>query len=345
MPKSKNLVILAAVVAVLAIVSVLQKTSHHRTTSRPSTAVLLEGTWSGDNVARIALGLGEEPDIVVLEKGPDGWIVPSCWNARASRTKIDGLLKVLSGLQGEFRSDREDVLADYGLGPADAVTIRVRDAQGAEVASLDVGTAPAGARGQFVRRPGSNAVYVSGTGVLAPLGLYGGPARPSARTFLDLQAVQDERNDVDRIELVDEHGARTLAKVFAAAPAAGDSAGAGGVDRLTWEWTLSGDTSGPAAKTKADGVLGAAVSIRAVDVDDPAGDPALYGLDAPARVATVVFADGHTRRLAFGNERPADGDKPAGVWLRVDDDPTVWVATAYAANNLFKAGADLLPTP
>lgn len=342
MLKTRHLVILAALVAVLAAVSIGQKASHRKTTTRPSTATVVEGPLDADAVERITIGHGGDDAAVVLERRPDGWAVPTAWNAPASPQKVDGLLKALAGLDGEFRSDREGVLADYGLAGGDAVTIRVFGAGGASLAALDVGRSPEGAQGQFVRRPGGNAVYVSARSVLAPLGLYSGPGAPTSRHFLELQAVKEDRLAVDRIVLEDEHGVRTLAKVFPE-PAPADSTGAvPEPDRLTWEWSLEG-AAGVPLKTKADGVLGAVVSVRAVDVDDPAADPAAYGLDAPARRATVVFADGRELVLAFGAERAAADGKPAGTWLRAGDDPAVWVVTSYVANNIFKAPADLLP--
>ena len=83
-------------------------------------------------------------------------------------------------------------------------------------------------------------------------------------------------------------------------------------------------------------MLGAVTSLRAVDVDDPAAPAADYGLAEPARRAVVVFADGRELVLAFGAEREAAEGRQAGTWLRVGDQPTVWVATTYAVGNIFK---------
>ncbi|MFO7610390.1 MAG: DUF4340 domain-containing protein [Candidatus Krumholzibacteriia bacterium] len=344
MLKSKPLAILAVVVIVLGAIALMQKSSHERRTSLPAQAVLLDGAWTGDDLGRIALGHGGQPEVVVLERGPEGWTIPTSWHAQASAQRVDALLRVLGGLAGEFRSDRESVLADYGLTPEGSVTIRAWDTGGGEVIALDVGAQAQGAQGQFVRRPGQSAVYVAGANVLSALGLYGGPDRPTGRHFLDLQAVQEDKTQVDAIVLEDEHGARTLAKVFAPVPA--DSAAAAAepqVDRLTWEWELTEPSREPLLKTRADGVLGAVTSVRAVDVDDPAGDPAAYGLDEPARRAILRFADGRELVLAFGAERPAADGSPAGVWLRAGDDPTVWVVTTYAVDGIFKTTQDLRP--
>ncbi len=345
MLKPRHLVILAVVVAALAAISLLQKTSHERSTARPSSALLLDGSWTRDDLDRITLGHGAEPEAVVLQRTPAGWTVATAWQAAASGQKLDALLATLSGFKGEFRSAGTDVLADYGLTPEAAVTIRASDGDGREVIALDVGNQAAGGQGQFVRVPGSDAVYVSGASVLSALGLYGGPARPDSRQFLELQAVQEDKNSVDRIVLEDEHGTRTLAKVFAMVPAAaGDSTAAEAeIDRLTWEWELVGSPTRPLAKTRCDGVLGAVTSLRAVDVDDPTAPAADYGLAEPARRAVVVFADGRELVLAFGAERPAVEGLQGGNWLRVDDQPTVWVATTYAVGNIFKSLEDLQP--
>lgn len=349
--RPKLLVILAVAVVVLGGISFLQKSSHERRTSRPTQAVLLEGAWTDQDLARIVLGYGAEAEAVVLERTPEGWSIPTAWHAAASAQKVQALLSTFGGLAGEFRSDRESVVADYGLTPEGSVTIRAQDASGAEIVALDVGAQAPGNQGQFVRRPGEPAVYVSGSNVLAALGLYGGPALPQSRHFLELQAVQEDKTEVDAIVLEDEHGARTLAKVYAEVPAAAGgttaadttTAAAPEVDRLTWEWELAAPTRESLLKTRADGVLGAATSMRAVDVADPAADPAAYGLDAPSRRAVLQFADGRELVLAFGAERPAEDDRPAGVWMRVGDLPTVWVVTTYAVNNLFKTLADLQP--
>ena len=340
MLKTKHLVILAVAVAVLAGIALLQDVRHEERTGRSASTVLLAGELTRDDAARIALGRGDEPEAVVIERTPAGWRLATAWDAAASGQRIDALLKALSDLTGEFRSDDPAVLADYGLADTTAVTIRVWDADGGQLAALDVGRSPAGARGQFVRKPDADAVYVSGTGLLAPLGLYGGPDRPTGRHFLDLQAVQEDKTEVDRIVLADGAGERVLAKVYAEVPAPADSAAAAGaepgLDRLTWEWKLAGTDDGPLAKTKADAVLNAATSVRAVDVDDPGADPAAYGLDEPARTATLVFADGRELALRFGDARAAADGAPAGVWMTAGDDPTVWVVTSYTADNIFR---------
>lgn len=345
MIKTKHLVILVVIMAVLIGISLLQKASHRKSTSGSSTTTVLDTELTKDDLSRITVAYGLEGDVLDLQAAPTGWVVASAWNARANEQRIDTLLRNLSGLKGEFRSDDESVVADYGLGGDSSLRIRAFGPGGDEVLAVDVGNKSERAPGHFVKLPDDPAVYLTEAGVLSHLGLYDGPERPKQSHFLDLNAVKEDRLDVDGIILRD--GDRTLefAKEFAVTqPAEDDTTGAGPtIDRMTWEWKLTTPQSRTLAKTKADGVLGALVSVRAVDVGDPETDPDVTGLTAPVRSATLVLEDGREVTMTFGKPREKDGDRPAGVWMRVEGDPTLWVVTEYTVNNAFKKLEDLLP--
>jgi hypothetical protein len=286
---------------------------------------------------------------VVLLSTPTGWVVASAWDAPVSTQRLEALLRNMSDLSGEFRSDNESVLADYGLADEDAVKVRAFDKEGNLALAVDIGGQPERFPGNFIKRPGSSAVYLSQVNLLSQLGLYDGPAEPGNRHFLELQAVKEDRLAVDRITLNDGGQVLDLVKEFAQEkPAegqetAGDEDEPAGLDRTTWEWKLTAPRSKALAKTKADGVLGSLVSIRATDVDDPSGDLAAFGLDDPFRTATMVRQDGTEMTLEFGDTREAEGDLQAGVWMKVRGEPTVWIVSEYTVNNIFKTVEDLLP--
>ena len=343
MLKTKNLVILAVIVVILAGISFIQKSGHEKTTSAAATAVVAEGEFSRDNLKRITIGYGDQPEVVVLAAQPDGWVVESAWDAPADEQKIDNLLRNLSDLRGEFRSDKADVLADYGLDDASSIKIRGADTAGTEVLAIDVGKKAEGGQGNFICRPGSSDVYLSSKGVLTQLGIYGEVAAPKQTHFVALQAVKEDRQDIERIVLHDGDQTLDLVKKFSVIePAPDDTTGAGPtVDRATWEWRLAGHDDVALAKSKVDGVLGALVSLRAADVDDPGVDAAVYGLDAPTRTATLLREDGSQCVLRFGGERKAGDGVTAGVWMQVDGEGPIWVVADYTTRNVFKSLDDL----
>jgi len=349
MIKNRNILILAAVLLVLLGISLVQKAGHKKSTSGSSTVKVVEGAVTADQLDRITLGQGTDEEAVVLLSTPTGWVVASAWDAPVSTQRLEGLLRNMSDLSGEFRSDNESVLADYGLADESAVKVRAYDKEGSLALAVDIGGKPERFPGNFVKRPGSSAVYLSQVNLLSQLGLYDGPAVPGHRHFLELQAVKEDRLAVDRITLDDGDQVLDLVKEFAeekpaeGQEAEGDGVEPAGLDRTTWEWKLTAPRSKALAKTKADGVLGSMVSIRAIDVDDPSVDLAAYGLAEPSRSATMFRQDGTETTLEFGDTREAEGDLQAGVWMKVRGEPTVWVVSEYAVNNIFKTVEDLLP--
>ena len=284
--------------------------------------------------------------MVVLESGPEGWLLTSAWNAKASDQRLDALLRNLSNLRGEFRSDSEAVLADYGFD--EAITIRGFDAGGGEAFVVEVGGKPEGGQGNFVKLPGSAEVYLTGANLLSDLGLWSGPGRPESRHFLELQAYRAEREAVDRLALVAEESFGLVKEFEVIEPAADDTVSTEPfTDRSQWEWRLvdrGGDEIGLAVKTKADRVLGAAVSIRAQDVVDPGAGLAAYGLEDPAKSVTITMENGEEVTLAFGDKRETEGTTPGGYYMVAPElAPTVWVVGEFNVNNIFKTAAELLP--
>ena len=345
MLSKRSLYLLAAFVGALALISLLQRQSHQRTTGRASSETLIAGVYTVDDLQRIVVGYGADNEALVLEREPDGWTVATAWGAPASRQRIDSLLGNLSGLTGEFRSDNRDVVPDYGFTDTTTVVITAEGNDQAPAFSIEVGKKAERSVGNFVKRPGENAVYLTGKGVLNDLGLYSGPGRPQAKHFIDLQAYRIDRNEVEAITLHDGDQTIVLRKDFPESAAASDTTDlALESDRSVYEWKLLQPYRKAAAKTKADAVQTALVSLRAVDVADPGVDRVVYGLAAPTRTAIIELQDKTTVTIAFGGDRlSGSDDQPAGRYLVVGDEPTIWVVSEYVVNNVFKNYEELLP--
>ena len=346
MIKTRNLVILAAVLVVLIGINLLQKSSHRKETTASATEVVLDGEFNKENTARLTLGFGSGEPQVVLEKGPEGWLLPSHFGARASDQRVAAVLRNFSDVAGEFRSDSAKVLADYGLRDDECVIVRGFAADGGELFALCLGRTPTGFPGQFIRRPGSNRVFVSQKGLLSHLGIYGEPAAPTARHFLELQAVKEDRESIDSMVIRDGEAAREWTKEFAVVEPAEDAAedAAPAVERGVWEWLENGRPATDLAKTKIDGLLNSAISIRATDVADPGADLAEYGLDNPDRSVTLQRQDGSSLKMEFGATREGNDGVAAGTFMRIDGGSTIWVVTEYTVKNIFKPRNELTET-
>jgi len=344
MIKTKNLMILGVALIVLLGISLMQKSEHEKATSQSSVSLLVADGFVPADLSRISLGFGSQTEAVVLSNTPTGWVVDTAWQAKANLPRIETLVRNLTGLTGEFRSDSAEVLADYGLDPDNSLQIRATNPGGELVITLDVGRKPERATGNFVRQPDNDKVFVSQKNLLSQMGIYGEPAAPQNRFFLELQAMQEDRLEVDRM-VVDSGTERLeLLKIFAVEPAAAGAADSlPSIDRNTWEWRLVGEPEAALAKTKVDAVLNSLVAIRANDLVDPQVEAATYGLAEPERRAELHLQDGRQLVLNFGDDRPAVDGAPAGTYLRLAGQSTVWVVTEYAVKNIFKGLDDLKP--
>lgn len=344
MLKTKNLIILAALLVVLAGINFMQKSSHQKSTSGSSAETVIPGTFAKENLGKITLGFGPDSEQVVLVSSPGGWLVETAFNYPANEERIDTLLRNFSSLTGEFRSDNESVLDQYGLDQGQSIKVRAYDKQGNEAMAVDVGKTPERFPGHFVRLPDQNKVYLSQKGLLSHLGVYGPPAAPESKHFLDLQVLQEDRLEVDRIVVIDGDTKLDLVKKFAVEPVAEDAPEGSEptVDRMTWEWQRAGSNLA-LAKTKVDALLGAVVNIRATDVADPGAPPSDYGLGSPVRQVTLHLQGGTTRVLEFGAERPAEGSRQAGTYFRSEGQDGVWLVSDYTTRNIFKTIEELQP--
>jgi len=339
MIKSKILVVLGVALAVLLAINLVQRSGHKKATSQSATAVIIPGPIVADDLSRISLGFGDNAETVVLNHQPTGWVIDTAWGAAVDQTRVDALVRNLQGLTGEYRSDNAAVLSDYGLADDNAVHINATNTAGETVIGLKVGRKPERYPGNFVRLSGENSVYVCQKNILGQLGIYGEPEAPKSRYFLDLQAVKEDRLAVDKIVLKGDQEL-TLVKKFAVEEP--DSAGAEPtIDRNTWEWELAGHAKAALAKTKVDAVLNSLVVIRAADIVDPDADLASYGLDSPARQASLYLQDGRVVTLNFGGEHTASAGSPAGTFMQVAGQKTVWVVTEYSIKNIFKTESEL----
>ncbi len=343
MVKTKNLVILGVVLVVWLGTSLFQKNAHRKATSQPAEAVLVPDGFVPADLSRITLGQGGLNEAVVLTNTPTGWMVDTAWNARASLDRIESLVRNVTGLTGEFRSDSGEVLGDYGLGDNDALLIRAYNPAGDLVIALDVGGKPERHPGNFVRQPDNNKVYVTQKNLLGQVGIYGEPEAPGNRYFLELQALQEDRLEVDRMVVDNGDQRLEFRKVLAQDPVVEGAEDAPATfDRNTWEWRLAGEQGAALAKTKVDAVLNSLVAIRATDLVDPQVDLTEYGLDQAGRQAKLFMQDGRVLQLNFGRDREAADGAPAGTYMQMDGESTVWVVTEYAVNNIFKDLAELL---
>jgi len=328
MMNRRFLMILAGALVLLIGLSLLTSKARYSTTRGGGFESVLESKPDTGKIQSIKAWIGEKPDSsVVLERAGDGWTIPSRYGWKAKNDLVQQLLDELADMKGEIRSSKAEVLPDYQIDDQNGLHVVAASTGGAELFHIVAGKSAAQG-GSFVRREGSNNVFMTHSSLRSTFGVWGDtPRPPDAKRWINLEVLKAERNDVDRIALHSKGEEIVLQKEFASpapkppapdqAPAATDSAAAAAaaappsIDRSNWTWKK--DARGEIDKGKADSVLGTLCSLYAAEVVDPAKTDE-YGFGPEAKVAELTFADGHTTRIEFGKEIE-DGKK---VIFRVD---------------------------
>jgi len=266
--KAKKLTVLAVLVILLAGAVVLKAVG-----TRKQGAVLEKAVASSIvavlpsdvvpvQVSRIEILTGDKTDGgVVLEKKSDGeWVIPSHFGTRGAKWSIDDLLKSVSGLKGELRSESPGVLGDFEIDDARAISVRFFAADQSEVAHLLVSPLRPFGIQNFVRVAGSNRVYVTQTDVLGALGIYEKGAAPDYRVFAHQQTLKFDISSVVKFLLTQPNGsALTLVKKEKA-------------EDKTIYWEFDPADSSEVDPAKASEWLSSAVNFYGQGAVDPAGD-------------------------------------------------------------------------
>lgn len=302
----KMLGVLGGVLVVLALTSWATQRQRYGATKGSGFENLLDKPIDAASVQTIRAWVGSMPDSTVeLARSGDGWVVASRWGWKAKKETVDRLIEDLGKLRGELRSSSADVLGDYQIDDEKGMHLVGLGTGGTEVFHVIVGeTALRG--GSFVRRVGSNDVFLCEASLRSSFGLWGEEVKPpDAKRWIELRVNQTERLDVDKIVLLDGKSEIVLEKVFQPGPPDTSQGAAAGpaLDRANWTWKP--DKSGEIDKGKADGILGTLCNLYATDIVDPK-DAAQFGLADAKRVAEIVLRDGTKVAMRFGNVDAAD---------------------------------------
>ncbi len=294
----------------------------------------LDFSFDQARAAKIIISRAGKEELMAL-KQQGIWILPQLWNAKAAPEKIADFLGGLARARGEVRADDAALLADFGITEDSALAIQLQDESGAGLLDLRAGTKRAANGSVFLRRAGSNTVFLSDFDLFRLLGIYGDAAQEpiQPRLWADLEPVKVRPADVKTIEVLRFDGKNPVTAVqLKHAP--GEKT----------PWAFGAPYEGFSLDSdKADTFLRALTSLRASGVTDPA---ASYGFDLPALQIKIQTAEGD-RVLTVGQE---NADKTTRA-LRVEGDlsasnaETAYEISRFSVNELsaddsrfFKAG-------
>ena len=203
--RSKQLLLLAILLVVLVAAVMLLK--------RPSTPTkladevgferILPMSLTADAIQGIDLYQGHKKDNTVqLRRQGDTWVATSYHQAPVKADKVSKLLEDISGLEGDVRADKAEVLDDFKLKDDQALHVLFYTDK-LDKPQVHLLAGKSSGRSEFVRSANQNRVYSVNLNLHTEAGLYGDETDKAleAKPWLDLQLHDVPKDQVTAVEL------------------------------------------------------------------------------------------------------------------------------------------------
>ncbi len=277
--KTKNLVILAAVViALLVYILVFERHQPTSDEARRDAGKVFQGLEPDDVTGLLVVG---QKGRVRFEKIGDGWRLREPIDYPADSSIVSSTLSSLANLSADRRLPADQVdPAEYGLdAPAAEVTLTLEG--GADIAFAVGGEMPLGSK-RPIRIAGNDEIAI----------VPGWISEDLERGVDDWRSREVTNLRADQIASIEiEAGADTIRAV-----------------RVGNDWKLLSPMEDLAGRDHLEGLVSDLGGLRIEEFLDGEVDPAALGLDAPEYSVTVVRSDGgEPLRLDLGATRQGDG--------------------------------------
>jgi len=368
--KPKSLVPLVIILAVLAGLVVWKKSSAPQTTIEQQVGLvtLLPDGIGKNDIAKLDLYAGVAPDkklTLAYDSAGDKWLLPSHFNSAVKKDTIDRYLDSIVKIKGEPRATAatESELELYNLSEAKAFHVQGYKKDSEEpYFHLLVGKSP-GYNSVFIRKAGSNEVFVEETNLRQQAGIYSddsrpGPMGPEAKEpvpepgmWLDKTIVKMDLEKMNKValtlpdkSLVFERHEKPQAAPPAAEPGTEGATPPAPAEpaKKEYEWKVA--SGGPGVPMKDNGPKSMTQKLsllEASDVVDPA-KKAEWGLEPPSYVA-VVSCEGQPDVRIEGGRPDPNGDG----YVTVAGSPggTVYKMSKFIFEQVFPKGTDVFDLP
>jgi hypothetical protein len=355
----KKLLPLVGVLAILVILVAIKKgaTPEPKLVDQVKLSALVPGDTTSGDIARLELYTGESPDEkLTLAMEGDAWRLTSHFDAPVSDEKIDGFLKKLGNMKGEYRATTEsdDDLVAYDLTDAKAFHVTGYTKDGTEPAFHILAGKSADYRTVFVRQAGESDVMVEQVNLRQEAGIYGestDPPKPDS--WFDKEIINVVGDAVTKIELETPHNKLAFEKTAnepepaPETPTEGDSEGDAAstpppAPEITYTWTLA--SGGYDDKLKESGVLNILTSLDPLNASalvDPA-KKAEWGLDEPTFRCTLHL---NTQDAPIVIEGSRVSPEDAYVRVASTEREVIYQLSKYDFERIFPNGTNFFTLP
>jgi len=282
----------------------------------------LKISFNPSGIYAIRIKRAENEELLKIEKKDGEWFMPSKWNMRARKEKIDNLIKDISNLRGELRSSSKNVFSDYGISDEEAVSIVMLDKEQKPLQGFLIGLEKAGYGSSFLRKSGSAEVYLVDKDILSLIGLYGDPkeATVNMNNWIDLSITKFDPEKIESIKVTRKEKGRKVVTV--------DIEKVLDAEKNLKHWVATGKK--PIFDIDAKKIrdfLKSVNDINASEAVDPKGEN--YGFEDPF-LYVALEKEKESIELVLGNATEKGGEDR---YLRTSEGH-VYVLRRYAVNRL-----------
>jgi len=295
---------------------------------------------------------GSEPVRMMFSQKEDKWYIPTKFNAKAQKNRIDRLLNDVLEMTGKVRSSDPKHFKTYKIADEQGIHLLLKDEANKPLYNLIIGKKGEDYNTGFVRFGGKDKVYAVDKNLLSSLNVYGEIdtlTQFKDDNFVDLQAVEQDKEELGLIALLHEGKRMIVKKVTKEVEVTNDDSTI--TTKQEQEWVLvTGSKEIELDKKEVDNFIRDVTKIRGEKVVDRIANPldemsknSRYGFSQ--RSSAVVFQQQESKQqqnVIIGNAYEKDEENKAkGYYMNVQYDGLIYHLSKSTYDKIFKWMDDL----
>ena len=325
--KSRNLILIIAILIVLIAIYLIQNLTSSRKTISESLSEIFPD-FNTSNVASIMIyKQGYQDSGLVFAKKDGRWVIGSYYDSPAKESDIDKILQDIKSLKGEIRSARAELFGDYEISDSLALHIDFLGPDSSLLAGILVGKGvPQAARLSFVRKLDNDTVYMATENLVSRFAVWNAEPwkRLPEKRWLELKMVDEPKEQIKTIEIKADRKDYRFARE--------DKISDDTLQTKTTFWTQIEPTKGMVLDDKAiQDILNRISSLRGTEIVGVEALPE-YGLQNARYRSGFTTDDGRAAAFIFG----AESDTTSGArYAMVDGQPYIYKVAKFNFESLF----------
>jgi len=346
--KEKHLYLFAGVFVVLLLIYFVTKPRHTSVNLDEIVQTIVIGIAKEDvkNI-EVYKETGSQKPIQMLFAQREGqWYIPTKFNCKAQKSRIDRLLDDLLEMTGKVRSSDPKHFETYQISDEKGIHLLLKDEANKPLANLIIGKKGEDYNSGFVRFGNKEKVYAVDKNLLSSLNVNGEIdtlSRFKDDTFVDLQAVNQDQSKLEIVGIVDKGKEMVIKKKEKQVEITNPDSTKG--TRTEYEWVLlRGAKETRLDQKEVTNFLNTVTKISAQEVVDRMGNslgdfdkPSRYGMARPSSYIVFKAAGKQQENVLFGKEY----EKDKGFYMNVQYDGLVYKVAKSNVDRIVKWVEDL----